>query len=324
MLVALGQLVAGIVVLSLGGHYLVRGAISIALQARVSTAIVGLTIVALGTSLPELAVCLSAAGRGVTDIAYANVAGSNIFNIAVILSVVALVRPVQVGAETLRFHYPVMFFALAAMVLLARDGLVDRLDGLFLIVGLAVFLGFAVRTARRERRAAALEVSEQEIREVGPIKGSPTRIWTLSLLFVLGGGVGLTVGADLIVRGAVAVADTLGVSERVIGLTIVAMGTSLPELAASAVAARVGHPGIAVSNLLGSNIFNVLGILGLTSTVFSVPVNPRATELDNWVMLVFAAVLFPMFWHGRRISRREASVLLVGFLVYVVVLMTRG
>lgn len=324
MSLAAGQLIIGLVILSVGGHYIVRGAISVALLARISTAVVGLTVVALGTSLPELAVSVNAAARGSTDISYANVVGSNIFNVAVILSLVALVHPVTSSREVLRFHYPAMFIVLVLGVLLASNGSLGHFEGVFMLVVLVLFLTYTVRasrraTARRRVDPAEQAALEEEVQETGAIKGSRTRAWTISALLVIVGGVALVLGADLMVRGAVTIARTMGVSERVIGLTIVALGTSLPELAASLIAAAHGKHDITLSNLLGSNIFNVLGILGTTSAVFGVPVHPRAITLDNWVMLAFAAVLFPILVWGKRVTRLEAVVLLAGFAVYMAV-----
>jgi cation:H+ antiporter len=324
MTIAAGQLILGLIILSVGGHYLVRGAISIALLARISTAVVGLTVVALGTSLPELAVSVNAAARGSTDISYANVVGSNIFNVAVILSLVTFVHPISASREVLRFHYPAMFIALVLGVVLAGNRLVGHVEGIFMLSLLAVFVTYSVRASRRANVPRRVDPEEQaaledEVRETGAIKGSALRAWTISAVLIILGGFALAFGADLMVRGAVTIARTMGVTERVIGLTVIAMGTSLPELAASIMAAVHGKHDITLSNLLGSNIFNVLGILGTTSAIFPVPVNVQAATLDNWVMLAFAAALFPVLKWGKKVTRLEALLLLTAFAVYMVV-----
>lgn len=318
MLLATVQLLGGLVVLTLGGHYIVKGAISIALLARISTSVVGLTVVAFGTSLPELAVSLRAATTGHTDISYANVVGSNVFNIAAILGVVALFWPVAVSRGALRLQYPGMLAVLIAGVIVARGGIVTHVEGAFLVAGLVAFMAGTVYLARSGRGAAGGETAA-ELPETGPAGGVPPS-WGAGIAHTVIGILGLWVGASLMVDSAIVVAASLGVTERVIGLTVIAMGTSLPELAATLAASRHGDSKIVLGNILGSNIFNVLGILGLTSLIIPVPVHPRAASLDNWVMLAFAVALFPMMLIGRKVTRTDAAILLTGFALYVAVL----
>jgi cation:H+ antiporter len=309
-------LAGGLVVLFVGGHYLVRGAVAVALLGRVSTAVVALTIVAMGTSLPELAVSLAAASRGSTDLAYGNIVGSCIFNIGAILGFAALVSPIAVRRQAIRVEYPILFIATAAALLLARDGSVDRIDGGALVLGLAAFIGFTVYLAKRGVPLAEAADLEREVQRAAHIEQGLGRAWTVNLGWIAIGLVALVVGAEFAVAGAVRVARGLGVGERVIGLTVVAMGTSLPELATSIVATRRGEPEIALGNVVGSNIFNLLGILGITAAIFAVPVHARAMAMDNWVMLAFTVLLFPMMLQGRRVTRANAVVLLAAFVAY--------
>ncbi len=324
MLLALLQLTAGIAALFIGGHYLVTGATRIALFARVSAAVVGLTVVAMGTSLPEMAVSIGAAARGITDLALANIVGSTIFNIGAILGISAIVVPIAVKRQTIRIEYPIMLLVAAVVVLLCRDLNVDRLEGGFLFLALILFTVFVVYLSKTEVAEDDSEYLEREVQRAAKLKGGKCRAWVLCVFSVVVGIGALVGGADLVVRGAVVIAEAIGVDERVIGLTVVAMGTSLPELAASVVAAWQGERDLALANVIGSNLFNLLGVLGATALVFPVPVNPAAI-FDNWVMLGFCAALLPLMLYGRRVSRVDGILLVTGLLVYLTHLVsTRG
>lgn len=318
------QLIAGVTALFVGGHYLVQGATRIALFARVSAAVVGLTIVAMGTSLPEMAVSVGAAARGITDLAFANIIGSTIFNIGAILGITAIVVPIAVKRQTIRLEYPVMLVVAAVVVVLCFDGNVSRVEGAFLFLALILFTVFVVHLARREVEQDEAVALEREVQRAAKLKGGKGRAWGVSIVLVIVGIVALIGGAELVVRGAVTIANSIGVDERIIGLTVVAMGTSLPELATSAVAALQGERDLALANVIGSNLFNLLGVLGATALVFPVPLNPAAS-LDNWVMLGFCAALFPLMVLGRRVSRLDGVLLVVGLSVYLTYLvLTRG
>ena len=321
MLIPVLELLAGFAILTAGGHFMVRGAVSIALLSGLSTAVVGLTVVAFGTSLPELAVSVNAAANGSTDIAYANVVGSSIFNITVILGVTALFRPVIIARETRTIDYPSMLATLGLCLFMARDRLISQLEGSVLLLGLLVFL-----TLTYLRTRAAPPAPSQGPEWDVPLRtdGSPAKLWVKSLGMVLLGVVALWAGSEFMVRGAVSIAQSWGISERVIGLTIIAMGTSLPELTTSVMAARQGEDEIAFSNLMGSNIFNVLAVLGVTSLMFPVPVHPQAAALDNWVMLASGVVLFPILWTSPTVNRWHGTALLAGFLVFFGVLVGGG
>jgi len=308
-----------------GGHYLVRGATRIALLGRVSTAVVGLTIVAMGTSLPELAVSMGAAAHGSTDVAYGTIIGSTIFNIGMILGLSAVLAPMIVKHQTLRLEYPFMFSVACVVLLLCRDEQIDRLEGAFLVILLTLFTAYVVYLAQREVDESEAATLEREVKRTANIQGSERRAWGINALLVLVGIAALVAGADQLVTGAIKIAGIWGVPERIIGLTVVAMGTSLPELATSVVAARQGEHEIALANVIGSNLFNLLGVLGITAVVFPVPIHPTAASLDNWVMLGFCAAMFPLMWFGKRVGRWDGFILLAGFAAYMTFLIvSRG
>lgn len=315
-MIAALELAGGLAVLFIGGHYLVRGAVVVALLARIPTTVVALTVVSMGTSMPELAVSLDAALRGSTDIAYGNIIGSNIFNVGAILGIAALLAVIPVRRQTLRIEYPIMFVVSCVVLLLARDGVVDRLEGGFLMVALALFVTYMAYVARRGIGETEAEVLERDVRRAAHVQDGLARAWGKYAAFVALGIAALAGGAELAVRGAVTLAAALGVEQRVIGLTVIAMGTSLPELATSAVAARQGESEIALGNVVGSNIFNLLAILGITAALVPVPIHPRAAAMDNWVMLAFSAVLLPLMLWGRQVTRWNGVFLLVGFVGY--------
>ena len=309
MLLEVLRSLVGLVALVVGGDVLVRGATSMAGRARLSPAVIGLTVVAAGTSLPELVVAVDAALSGAPDLAMGNVVGSNIYNILLILGVSALVSPLTTTSTTVRLEWPVMALASWTALLLARDGVLDRLEGAYFLAGLVAFVAWTVRMARRD--AGSAERATLEEVAAAETLGAPAT-WPGILVRVIGGAVLLAVGADLLVSGASAMATVAGVSERVIGLTLVAVGTSLPELVTSVVAARRGESGIAVGNVVGSNIFNILGILGVTTLIQPIPIHAGTIALDLWVMVATALILLPVMRTGFRISRLEGAVLLAG------------
>lgn len=324
MLIPIVQLLAGIAALVIGGHYLVQGATRIALFARLSAAVVGLTIVAMGTSLPEMAVSVQAHAGGSTDMAMGNIIGSSIFNIGAILGITAIVVPISVKMQTIRLEYPVMVVVAGIVVLLCRDLLVDRIEGGFLFLSLVLFTAFVVYLSRREVAADDANSLEREVKRTAGLKAGTGRAWGLNILLVAFGIAALIGGAKLVVAGAETIALSMGIDKRIVGLTVVAMGTSLPELATSAVAALQGEKDIALANVIGSNLFNLLGVLGVTALVLPVPLNPAAS-FDNWVMLGFCVALFPLMMFGRKVSRLDGVLLITALAVYLTfIVMTRG
>ena len=309
----------GLALLVGGGEALVRGASGIALKARVTPAVIGLTIVAAGTSMPELVVSTQAALANNPGMAVGNVVGSNIFNIGAILGLAAIVRPLRIQGNTVRLEWPLMMLASLQLHLLSRDGLVDRLEGGFLLGALAAFTAYAVWVARK----ATAEVEQLAFAEVSTASfgrvGQPALVYNLAA--VAAGVALLAGGSTALVRGAVGVASGLGVSGTVIGLTIVAAGTSTPELVTSLVAAHRGRDDIAVANVVGSNIFNVLGILGTTALIQPLPVPEGIISRDNWWMTGASLLLFPLMKSGMRINRIEGILLLAGFSAYAAIVL---
>jgi cation:H+ antiporter len=314
----------GLALLAGGGELLVRAATTIAEIAGVSPAVIGLTVVAIGTSLPELVVSVLSSVRGEPDLAVANVVGSNIFNIAATLGLTAMIIPLPVHGTAVRLEWPVMFVASLVTLLVARDGSIDRFEGMVMLVTLAVFVAYTVRIARRDVTGGeARQIAEEvEARDIGSSASGTTRSrLPLALaLLVLGVG-GLVAGGNFLVDGAVRLARLAGLSERVIGLTIVAGGTGAPELATSLVAAFRKRTDVAIANMIGSNIFNLLGILGVTALVTPIPVASALVHSDMWWMVGSAIVLLPFLKTNAQISRVEGVVLAGGYVTYLVVLL---
>jgi len=315
-------ILAGFVTLILGADGLVRGAASLALRLGVSALVVGLTIVAAGTSAPELAVSVYAAANGNPDIALGNVIGSNIFNVGAILGLTALIMPVACAAAVVRRETPVMIGICLLVPFFAWVGhahtgayVVERWHGLILLLIALAYTSVLYVIAKREPDAvhAALEGSVPAGESAEAARKRPV---LLDLAYIAGGVILLIVGSRLLVSGATTIAKSLGVSDVVIGLTIVACGTSLPELATSLIAAIKKQPDLSVGNIVGSNIFNVVLILGAAAAVTPVHVDPEILFRDVPVMLAFSIVLLPLMRTGFRISRPEGAFLLLGFLAY--------
>lgn len=325
-LIATLLVLLGLALLAGGGEALVRAATTLAEFAGVTPAVIGLTVVAIGTSLPELVVSLLATTRGEPDLAIANVIGSNIFNVAATLGLTALIIPLPVHGSAVRLEWPVMFAASFFVLLLSRNGALDRLEGAFLLVAMVTFIAFTVRIARRDvTRAEAGQLAEHvEAHDIdapaGSLPGAKPRV-TVTLLVLLAGMGLLVIGGRLLVDGAVSLARIAGMTERVIGLTIVAGGTGAPELATSIVAALRKRPDVAVANMVGSNIFNLLGILGVAALVAPVPVSPAIVGGDMWWMLGTSLLLLPLMRSASRISRLEGGLLLGSYVAYLVSLL---
>jgi len=300
------SLALGLILLTAGAESLVRGASRGAARLGIPSLIVGLTVVAFGTSAPEFAVSIQSAWSGQADIALGNVVGSNIFNILFILGLSALIVPLAIASQLIRIDVPLMIGASALVLLLALDGGIGRIDGVILFSGLVLYTGFQIRQGRREQQGG------EGLRE--PPAGSG---WT-DLALVVGGLVLLVAGSNLLVASAVAIAQFLGVSELVIGLTIVAAGTSLPEVATSVVASLRGQRDIAVGNVVGSNVFNILGVLGLSAAVSpaGIGVAPPALQFDIPVMIATAVACLPIFVTGREIARWEGGLFLAYYIGY--------
>lgn len=300
--------------LAVGAEALVRGATSLAQRLRVPAAVIGLTIVALGTSLPELTVGVTAALEGRSAIGLGNVVGVNIFNICVVLGLAAAVRPIRVHGAAVRLEWPFMFVSSFLVLLLVRDGTLDRLEGAFLVVALVLFVTYAVRIAGHDLTTTEENDLETAVAD-RTLLGRARQL--APLLALCGAGIALLVGGgQAMVRGAVALAQQAGLDERLIGLTIVAMGTGTPEVAASIAAVRRGHGELALANVIGSNVVNVLGILGATALVRPLAVPASVADGDLWWMLGASLLLLPIMRREARITRGEAALLLALYLVY--------
>lgn len=305
-------LALGLVGLFFGGQWLVTGSSRLARSLGISALIVGLTVVAMGTSAPELLVSLDAALRGSPDIAVGNIVGSNIANIGLILGLAGLIYPISVHVNLLRREIPIMVVVTVAVFVMFLDGVISQFEGLLLVGGMIAFLVFMVVSARKEQKVDHHIPEDEDIIPPANINR------LLELGRVALGLVVLVVGAQFTVDSAVNMARTFGVSELIIGVTLVAVGTSLPELVTSVMAAIRKESDIAIGNIVGSNIFNILAILGLTTFIQPIPVAGQIVRFDGLVMIAFAVLLVP-FVLNRRLGRRESAIFLGAYIVYVIV-----
>ena len=304
MTLDLVALTGGLALLVAAASVLVRGAAALALRLGLTPLVVGLTVVAFGTSAPELVVSVQAALAGAGGIAVGNVVGSNVANVGLVLAVAVLVRPLASDASLFRRDLPALVAVTVVAALLLADRQLGRWEGAALVAGLVAYLVWSVRAARRQSAGVDLDPG---LAPRGPA-------WR-DALFVAAGLGGLVVGADLFVDAAVRLAEAAGVSNAVIGLTVVAVGTSLPEFATTVVAVLRGESEIAVGNVVGSNLFNLLGILGAAALVRPLAA-PGLEPLDVGVMAAFTLALAVMLWTGRRLVRAEGAALLAGYAGY--------
>lgn len=309
-------LLAGLAFLILGGDFLVRGATGVALRAKISPLVVGLTVVAFGTSAPELLVSVKSALAGNPDIAMGNVIGSNICNLALVLGVTAVILPIGINSDSLKIDWPVTMGASLLLFFLAKDGWVNTWEGGLFVSLILLYTFFIIRKSRKETKASMAD--PDSLADIPEPTGKPG----LDLFFIALGGAGLYFGSEWFVDSARTLAGYLGVTERVISITVVALGTSLPELVTSAIASIKKQSDLAVGNLLGSNIFNILSILGITSLVKQVQVNEVMLEVDMIWMLAITALIFPMMLIKREISRIEGGVLLSLYCFYTYTVIT--
>ena len=304
---------AGLAALVVGAELLVRGASKLALSIGISPLVVGLTVVSIGTSAPEVAVSVGAVAAGQGDLALGNVIGSNIFNVLLILGVSALITPLVVNVQLIRQEVPIMIGASLLLTTLMLDATISRFDGALLLALLVGYTVYVVVQSRRDPNAAAGNEPPPD----APQPGAWDSRLPVQLALVAVGLAGLVVGAGWLVDAATAFARALGVSDLVIGLTIVAAGTSMPEVATSVIAALRGERDIAVGNAVGSCIFNIfgaVGIMGLIDGALAVP--PSALAFDIWVMLAAALACLPVFISGREIARWEGAVFLLYYAAY--------
>ena len=307
------SLVVGLALLVGGAEFLVKGASKLAATVGIPPLVIGLTVVAFGTSAPELGVSLHASLTGQADIALGNVVGSNICNVLLILGISALIAPLSVAQQIVRLDVPIMIGVSALLMLFSWDGQLGRSDGVILCVGGVAYTLFLLYQSRKEKDP----IVQSEYAQFGARSHSPKEIALNGGLFVVGLGM-LVVGSQLLVDSAIAIATILGASPLLIGLTVVAVGTSLPELATSVMASLRGESDIAVGNVVGSNIFNILIVLGVSSSTApsGIAVPPTAISFDIPIMIAVALMCFPICFTASRISRREGVLLLVCYLLY--------
>jgi len=315
LLTQIGWFVLGLAALVAGGDLLVRGASRLAHRLGLSPLVIGLTVVAFGTSAPEVAVSVGAAMEGSADIAIGNVVGSNIFNVLFILGAAALITPLVVHAQIVRQEVPIMIGASVALAAAAWNGVVGVVDGILFLAALVAYTVFLVLQSRRQTR----ETRDEYQAEYGDASREGPGSAIVAIALVTAGLVLLVLGSRWLVDAAVRFAEAAGVSEVIVGLTIVAAGTSLPEVAASVAAAIKGERDIAVGNVVGSNVFNILGCLGLSALVApaGLPVAPSVLNFDLWVMLAVAFACLPVFASGFTVARWEGALFLGYYVAYV-------
>lgn len=304
-------LVLGLALLVVGGEFLVRSSVAISFRLNISRMVIGLTVVSFATSAPELLVSLQAALNGFSDISLGNVIGSNIANLGLVLGVTAMISPLLIDKDFYKFNWPVMMvFSILLYFFLSSEGLLSRIEGFLLLFGIVLYLFFLIRRARQQSSITTDEV-DPNLQAVSTFK---TVVWLLI------GGVALYGGSELLVKGAVDLATTLGVSERVISVTMIAVGTSVPELAASVIAALKQEKALSLGNLIGSNIFNIASVLGITAIIQPIAVKSEAIlSSDIFWMMGIAFILIPLVFLPKKFNmgRLKGFVLFAGYVVFV-------
>lgn len=324
MLTNAAWFLAGLVVLAGGSEVMVRGGTAVAVRLGVSPIVIGLTVVSIGTSMPELAVGVIAVGEGSGALAVGNIAGTNVVNVLLILGLSALLVPLALQMRTIRSELPVMAAVAVLLWVLAADGRLTRLDGLILVLGAVAYTLAVGRSARRESQ----QVTREFANEFSPAAlGTVTarkHAFARELVMTVGGIVLLVIGADWLVDGAVGVSRQFGVSDALIGLTVVAIGTSAPELMTTLVSTVRGDRDIAIGNLIGSSVYNILLILGITCLVpdSGIDLPESLVRIDIPVMVVVALACIPIFLSGRRVSRGEGATMVAAYLGYLAFLLT--
>lgn len=317
MISTLVLFIIGVVLLIVGADVLVRGASTLAIAVGISPLVVGLTVVAFGTSSPELAVLVQASVEGQSDIAIGNVVGSNICNILIVFGLTALIAPLVVSRQAVRIDVPIMIGASFLLLLLVLDLVIGRFDGIILFGGIVAYTIWSIRQSQKQNNE---NNGEKGVDGDEPTPEPPSLKWAKDVAFIVAGLVMLTVGARWLVDGAVTFATWLGVSELIIGLTVVAVGTSLPEIATSVIAGMRGEGDLVVGNVIGSNIFNILMVLGLTSIISPIDVSPQALHFDIPVMIAVALLSLPVLYTSYRVKRWEGGLFVMYYIAYTVYL----
>ncbi len=305
--------IAGFILLIAGAEVMVRGAVAMARRLGISPMVIGMTVVALGTSAPELVVSLNAALSGASAVALGNVVGSNVANVLLILGAAGVLRPVQAKPGEYMVDGLSMMAASAIFAGFCWKGVIDFWQGAILLF---IFFSVMLNSYRRELKGA--DAAQEHAEEVESMSALPTN-WFTIIAYTVAGLAGVAYGADLLVDGGVAIAREFGVSEEVIGLTMVAIGTSLPELAATVVAAMRGHSEVAIGNVIGSNLFNILAIVGIVGMVTPLAVPAQIRDFDLFVMLGAMLMMLPFILRGRSFGRRQGGLFLAAYVAYIAV-----
>ncbi|PCH94526.1 MAG: hypothetical protein COB85_05535 [Bacteroidetes bacterium] len=303
-------LIGGFVVLLISGEILVRGATSLALRFNISTLVVGVTVVSFGTSAPELVISLQAALNGHPDISIGNIVGSNIANLALVLGITATIFHVNVSKNSIRIDWPVMMIASLAFWYFMSDLVIVQWEGLVFTIAIIAFVTWLIRKSRKE------EIERASDQKVFIEQQSHSPVLKIAAFIILGCA-GLAVGAKWLVDGAIVIAENIGISERIIGLTIIAFGTSVPELTTSLVATFKKQSDISIGNLVGSNIFNILGIIGITALVTDIPVLQATLDFDIFWMLGISLLVLPFMISRYKVQRIEGIILLALYFAYI-------
>jgi len=301
-------LIGGLIVLIIAGEALVRGAVGIALKFNLPTLVIGMTIVSFGTSAPELLVSLKSALNDHPELAIGNVLGSNIANIALVLGITTMILPIVVKRSSVRIDWPIMMGTTVLFYIFILDQKIEWYEGLILTLGLVVFNYYMFWSAKKKNKTEELDDDIESAK-----KGS----MLINILYITGGAFGLAFGASWLLEGAVQIASNFGVSEHVIGVTIVAFGTSVPELITSVVAAFKKETDISIGNLIGSNIFNILGVVGITAMFKEIPVSLYVLTHDIYWLLAISFLVFPLMIFGYQINRLKGFLLFAAYCIYI-------
>lgn len=302
-------MIGGLIALLIGGESLVRGAVGLALRLRISTLVIGMTVVSFGTSAPELLVSLGSVLEGYDDVGVGAVVGSNISNLGLVLGITVLIFPLAVAKNTIRIDWPLMMTASFLFYFLAMDEQISYLEGLLFVLILITFSVWIVMKSRKEGKEIYSSEDLEEYSGKSPIYKD--------LIALLIGLVGLYFGAEWLIEGVIAIAKLHGISEKFISVTVVAFGTSVPELVTSVVAAYRKETDISVGNLIGSNVFNILAILGITAMFKPISISPAINSMDIYFMLGISLLIFPLMYFGKKINRLKGSLLLLVYFVYI-------
>lgn len=302
-------LLLGFVLLIVGGEALVKGAVSLALKLNISPLVVGMTIVSFGTSAPELLVSISAATSGHPDVSIGAVVGSNISNLGLVLGLTVIIFPIAIGRDTLRIDWPLMILASILFFAFAKNGEISSLEGIIFLAILISFTTWLFINSRKQGKKAADELEVE-------IESTKKQLLIMDLLYLAIGFTGLAFGADWLIDSVVSIAKDHGVSEKLISVSVVAFGTSLPELVTSCTAAYRKESDISIGNLIGSNVFNILAILGVTAIVHPIHVSESINAFDVYVMLGISLLIFPLMIFGKQLNRLKGVVLILFYCIY--------